>query len=63
MKEAMPSVWIGIWSLIEGGGDVLKMKKWEKLQGGVGKACFSIRMTMRNFCTVMRNAPARRKCS
>ena len=42
MKEAMQSVWIGIWSLIEGGGDGLKMKKWEKLQGGVGKACFSI---------------------
>ena len=38
----MQSVWIGIWSLIEGGGDGLKMKKWEKLQEGVGKACFSI---------------------
>ena len=42
MKEAMQSIWIGIWSLIEGGGDGLKMKKWEKLQGRVGKACFSI---------------------
>ena len=41
MKEAMQSVWIGIWSLIEGGGDGLKLKKWEKLQGGVGKAYFS----------------------
>ena len=30
----MQSVWIGIWSLIEGGGDGLKMKKWEK-NGGV----------------------------
>ena len=38
----MQSVWIGIWSLIEGGGDGLKMKKLEKLQGRVGKACFSI---------------------
>ena len=42
MKEAMQSVWIGIWSLIEGGGDGLKIKKWEKLQGGVGKAYLSI---------------------
>ena len=68
MKEAMQSVWIGIWSLIEGGGDGLKMKKWEKLQGGVGKACFSIlhdhakrssktKMQLMDFplCTIMRN--------
>ena len=42
MKEAMQSVWIGIWSLIEGGGDGLNMKKWEKLQRWVGIAWFSI---------------------
>ena len=42
MKEAMQSVWIGIWSLIEGGGDGLNMKKWDKLQRGVEKAYFSI---------------------
>ena len=34
MKEAMQSVWIGIWSLIEGGGDGLNMKKLDKLQRG-----------------------------
>ena len=38
----MQSVWIGIWSWIEGGRGGLKMKKWEKLQGGVEKAYFSI---------------------
>ena len=42
MKEAMQSIWIGIWSWIEGGRGRLKMKKWEKLQRGVGKTCFSI---------------------
>ena len=38
----MQSVWIGIWSLIEDGGDGLNMKKWDKLQRGVEKAYFSI---------------------
>ena len=38
----MQSVWIGIWSWIEGGRGGLKMKKWEKLQKGVEKTCFSI---------------------
>ena len=42
MKEAMQSVWIGIWSSIKGGRGGLKMKKWERLQRGVTKACFSI---------------------
>ena len=42
MKEAMQSVWIGIWSSIKGGRGGLKMKKWEKLQRRVEKACFSI---------------------
>ena len=40
MKEAMQSIWIGIWSLIEGGGDGLNMKKWDKR--GIGKTCFLI---------------------
>ena len=87
----MQSVWIGIWSLIEDGGDGLNMKKWDKLQRGAEIAWFSIshdhakflhshakwnregvaaaheeivkkwfRMTMRNFRTVMRNAPEER---
>ena len=38
----MQSVWIGIWSLIEDGGDGLNMKKWDKLQRGAGIAWFSI---------------------
>ena len=90
----MQSVWIGIWSLIEDGGDGLNMKKWDKLQRGAGIAWFSIshdhakfshshakwnresmaaayeesvkkwfRMTMRNFRTVMRNAPEERNWS
>ena len=42
MKEAMQSVWIGIWSSIKGGRGGLKMKKWERLQRRVKKACFSI---------------------
>ena len=42
MKKKRKCTWTKLWSLIEGGGDGLKMKKWEKLQGGVGKACFSI---------------------
>ena len=90
----MQSVWIGLWSLIEGGGDGLNMSKWENLQRGAGIAWFSIshdhakfshshakwdrkvvaaapreivtkwfRMTMRNFRTVMRNAPEERNWS
>ena len=35
-------VWTKLWSWIEGGGGGLKMKKWEKLQRGVEKTCFSI---------------------
>ena len=42
MKEAMQSVWIGIWNLIEDGGDGLNMKKWDKLQRGAEIAWFSI---------------------
>ena len=42
MKRKMKCTWTKLWSLIEGGGDGLKMKKWERLQRGVGKTCFSI---------------------
>ena len=42
MKKKMKCTWTKLWSLIEGGGGGLKMKKWEKLQRGVGKTCFSI---------------------
>ena len=42
MTRKRKCTWTKLWSLIEGGGDGSKMKKWEKLQRGVGKACFSI---------------------
>ena len=90
----MQSVWIGIWSWFGGSWSGIKRKKWEKLQRGVERTCFSIshdhakishshtkwnrkvvaaaprdivtkwfRMTMRNFRTVMRNAPEERNWS
>ena len=42
MKRKRKCTWTKLWSLIEGGGGGLKIKKWEKLQRGVEKACFSI---------------------
>ena len=56
MMRKRQCTWTKLWSLIEGGGDGLKMKKWEKLQKGVEKKhVFQFHMTMQNFCTVMRN--------
>ena len=42
MKETMQSIWIGIWSWFGGSWSGIKRKKWEKLQRGFEKACFSI---------------------
>ena len=42
MKEAMQSVWIGIWSWFEGSWSGIKRKKWKKWQKRVEKLCFSI---------------------